>query len=410
MIQLLSFACLVAFGTAQLLPGFTTFRADQRNSGVLDLNGTKVGREQWTLQTNVLTGDMIDNSAVIGKNGDLFFAISKILFCVSKEGKVKWKHKSPGLFLQSTASLTEDALYILGSNYDWGSDRDNAIVMSINPSTGQVLWQHTLKYGGIYGSLNILQNGNIVAVFDGYHLVAFSPSGEELWDYKDLGDYNPNSSIEENTPAVADDGSIIYGAKDGVLRSVSSEGDLQWALQITPFHSFTSPSIGEDGNIYISVDEGTGYTYNASVYCVSAEGEVVWHYVALAEYAVRELTSSIYHNGNVYVIMDSYLYSLRDGEMMWRYHFYDPVAGSLTAWNVPVITRNNMMYVGAFFWMYGFDISGTEKATDPPPISFMYKAITYGASTLGWGPIPTVDTDGNVYFGTYSTMNALGGR
>ena len=163
---------------------------------------------------------------------------------------------TPGLFQQSTASLTDDALYILGSNFDWGRPRDDAIIFALSPSTGELLWQHNTKFRGMFGSLNVLHNGNIVAVFDGYHLVALSPSGEELWEYKDLGDYNIYGDNKENTPAVADDGSIIYGSKDGVLRSVSSEGKLQWALQITPFDSFRSPSIGDDGNIYISVDEG----------------------------------------------------------------------------------------------------------------------------------------------------------
>lgn len=398
--QLLSFLCLLSAVSAQLYPGFSSFRADQQNSGVSTFNGTTTGRELWDFDTYVYTGDMIDSTAAIGKNGDLFFTISNFLFCVSKSGERKWHYRAEGIFFQSTAAVTDDSLYIIGSNFDWGSATNRAIIYALSTS-GELLWKYVTNYPRMSGSVNMMADGTIIAVLGGYHVHAFSPKGDIIWEYDEHDTFDPNTFLDEMTPSILVDGSIVYGSKDGFLRSLSPDGTLKWKIAFTPFDTFTSPTVGADGNIYVTVGQGSA---GASVYSVTPEGALDWKFAAPgAEIG----TSPTYHNGNVYVIVDSFLYSLHRGEVMWVFHFHDSIVGDYAMWNAPIIAKNDILYVGGWWWMYGFDVSNTGKDAARKPV-MMFQSHTYATSTTGNGPAPSIDADGNLYFGVYSKLYAVG--
>ena len=79
-------------------------------------------------------------------------------------------------------------------------------------------------------------------------------------------------------------------------------------------------------------------------------------------------------------------------------------------WNTSVITNTDMLYVGALFYVYGFSIADTELSDMAPMFSWRYMTITYGATTLGNGPLLIVNSDSNLYVGAYNKFCAMGDR
>jgi outer membrane protein assembly factor BamB len=65
--------------------------------------------------------------------------------------------------------------------------------------------------------------------------------------------YTTNGPIT-SSPAIADDGSILFGSHDGKLYALARDGSLKWS-HTTGDIIFSSPAIGRDGAVYIGSDD-----------------------------------------------------------------------------------------------------------------------------------------------------------
>jgi outer membrane protein assembly factor BamB len=65
-----------------------------------------------------------------------------------------------------------------------------------------------------------------------------------------------------SSPAVADDGAVLFGSHDGRIYSVSHEGTLRWS-HLTGDIIFSSPAITKEGGIYIGSDDDHLYAIAA---------------------------------------------------------------------------------------------------------------------------------------------------
>jgi outer membrane protein assembly factor BamB len=94
--------------------------------------------------------------------------------------------------------------------------------------------------------------------------------GKKLWSYKLTGeDVDATGEYVEygNSPAITEDGTIIFGWFDGNVYAVK-EGELVWEFP-TEDRVVSSPSIAPDGTIYIGTDEGF-------MYAIKPNGVAAW--------------------------------------------------------------------------------------------------------------------------------------
>ncbi|HEY2900520.1 MAG TPA: PQQ-binding-like beta-propeller repeat protein [Polyangia bacterium] len=72
----------------------------------------------------------------------------------------------------------------------------------------------------------------------------------------------PTGGSITSSPAVADDGSVLFGSHDGRVYSVTHDGTLRWS-HLTGDIIFSSPAIGHDGGIFVGSDDDHLYAFPA---------------------------------------------------------------------------------------------------------------------------------------------------
>lgn len=156
-----------------------------------------------------------------------------------------------------------------------------------------------------------------------------------------------------STPVIAR-GSAIYGANDGVLRSVNADtGELQWELATDG--AIRSEPLLVDETLYVSSDDG-------SFYAVSLDGELLWstqigsgdrgdyffNYGSRAELA-RDILVVASGDGVVHAL------ELETGEPRWTFDTHGPVQTNIAI-------GDGLAYVSSDIGtVYGIDLATGEE-------------------------------------------------
>jgi len=391
---------------AQLYHDFSKYLMNSRNNAVsssacVDSKHPNIKRIFDTKQDS---GELI-NSMALGPNSTLYFTEFKTVYGISTTGDALWSYRTKGQFRLSTPAIDVDGIvYVAGTDYDYGDTFDHGFVFAIDQS-GELLWQYKVKESFYDASVNIAADGSIVVQSGGRYLYSLSKNGELIWMYDLAPGYKLQGSMEKitMTPSIASDGTIIAGSARGVLHALTAKGELLWTYEVTPFFSFNAPVIDSEGDIYVTVDGGTGYDYFASVYCLSLSGELKWSLDLTTvndEYQqIMDITAPVVHEGNVYFGVDEYLYSVSNGKLNWKWRNMDRAYGSLKMWNTPTISsKSNMIYFGGFFYVYGFPLTAQEPMT----WAFRARMDTYSMNLS-----PTVGNDGVLYVADYHKVYRL---
>ncbi len=204
---------------------------------VIGADGTiYIGRKAFTpsgdLKWDVpLAGSNVPQ--VLAADGTIYSA-GDGLRALDTEGNVLW-HAPLGNVKTDLAIGLDGAIYGV-------FDTD---LFAINPD-GSIRWQEG-PLNGLTGGASIGPDGTLY--FGPCDLIAFGPDGAILWQYP-MDCHWINSFA---TPAVARNGTLIWATTHN-LQSVWPDGSLRWHLGVGTQVGHTSPTIGEDGTIYI----GTG--------------------------------------------------------------------------------------------------------------------------------------------------------
>jgi outer membrane protein assembly factor BamB len=187
---------------------------------------------------------------------------------------------------------------------------------------------------------------------------------------------------------------------------------MKWMFDMTDW-VFSSPTIGNDGTIYVG-------SFNHYFYAINPNGTERWHF----ETGDSILSSAaIDNNGTIYFgSHDTYLYALYpNGSMEWRYKTGDSIKGSPSIGDdgtVYVCSWDNYLYAinpnGTLKWKFG-----TGDATDTSPAIAQDGTIYIGSydrkiysiapnGTKNWayqtsGPVPSspaIDKNGIIYCGS----------
>jgi outer membrane protein assembly factor BamB len=221
------------------------------------------------------------NGPAIGRDGSVYAAADfSALHSVSSSGSANWTSSAASGYYVNPAVATDGTIYA-------GGDK----LTAVNPN-GSVKWSYT---SGTFLSPAIGDNGTVFAgQINSSKLVALSPSGNLLWSRSDLdgapaiginGDvyvvpqsgvltavnptdgstrwtYRTGKTDYYNAEGVTIDvdGNLYLCNQDGMLMSLTSDGQLRWSLDLAPERSgyigTSAPVIGNDGTLYV----GGGYT------------------------------------------------------------------------------------------------------------------------------------------------------
>lgn len=169
-------------------------------------------------------------------------------------------------------------------------DKSNNIYFSCEEGTincidsdGLTKWQHPL-YSQVYSSPVIGKKAIYVTTASG-KLYALDFNGKEKWQFE-------INSPCYTTPAVNNKDAIFFGCDNATLYCVSQKGNLIWQYK-TGDEISGSPVIDKEGNVYIASD---------AVYSFNQKGKLKWLYQPSDEDEIYFFASPVIgDDGNIYI-------------------------------------------------------------------------------------------------------------
>jgi len=193
------------------------------------------GTEYW----NYPTGNTYCDPA-IGHDGSIYIGSTNTYFyALFPNGTLKWKYKT-GDEIHSHPSIGEDGTIYFGSNDEY--------FYALFPN-GTLKWKYKIN-GNLYASAAIGNDGTIYC--PDHDLYAFNSDGTVKWIF----DFGDTLGVTHSSPTISNEG-IIYigvatqGVQGGYIFSINPDGTERWSKKIADYTLASSPSIGEDGTVYI---------------------------------------------------------------------------------------------------------------------------------------------------------------
>jgi outer membrane protein assembly factor BamB len=211
----------------------------------------------------------------------------------------------------------------------------------------------------------VADDGTVYFGANDRYLYALNKDGTRRWRLAAGG------SIR-SSPAVGEDGTIYVGADDDYLYAVNPDGTLRWRIRAGG-DVRSSPAIADDGTIYFGSEDD-------ALYAVNPDGTLKWHFAAGG--GVRS-SPAVGLDGTVYFgADDDVLYALNpDSTVRWQLETGGNVRSS------PAIGDDGTIYVGTDDqYLYAVNPDGTVR----------WRFFTDGDIESS----PVVGPDGTVYFGS----------
>lgn len=213
------------------------------------------GTRKWKFDPQ-RSGSKCGASPVVGKDNTVYAILGdNVLYAVKPDGTLKWELYLENFDEHSYCSPSlddEDVIYFGTENGDGG------YAYAVYP-TGIVKWRITV--GGlrpVRASPVIGPDGTAyIATKAASHrqpaeILAVSPSGTIQWRYTvESVHFTPDDVY--STPAVGADGLLYFGAETGFIYALNPDGTLNWKYDFHCGLNWSSPTIIEDGTLYIGI-------------------------------------------------------------------------------------------------------------------------------------------------------------
>jgi outer membrane protein assembly factor BamB len=204
-----------------------------------------------TLKWIYPTGDYIYSDPAIGDDGTIYIGSDdNYFYAINPNGTLKWRYKT-GHHIKAPPSIGDDGTIYIPS-YD-----DYLYAFNLN---GTLKWK--CKDAGAATNPSIGDDGTIyLSDYKKFHSVY--PNGTKKWTINLGGERH----IDASSCAISADGTIYVGTNigesaGGEIVAINDNGTERWRKKIANWWVESSPSIGEDGTIYIgSQSEGRGYLH-----------------------------------------------------------------------------------------------------------------------------------------------------
>jgi len=130
--------------------------------------------------------------------------------------------------------------------------RHSGATALLGPTTGRIRWQRRLE-GPVTPGPAVGADGTIYAASNGGVLHALDPrTGADRWAFDGGGAYGSDLST---TPAVLDDGLVVWPGPGGVVHGIDEAGRPRWQWPLAGFA--LSPAVQADGSIVVADMKGT---------------------------------------------------------------------------------------------------------------------------------------------------------
>src|SRR5579883_1057931 len=225
------------------------------------------------------------------------------------------------------------------------------------------------------------QNGNVYATISGNinyldatggKLVCVTSNGVERWAYKIPSDI-------KSSPALGDDGTIYFGARDRKLYAISDHGKLRWSFPTGNWVD-ASPAIGTNGVVYCG-------SWDQKFYALNPDGTKKWEF---ATGGPIDSSAAIAEDGTIYFgSHDKNFYALNpDGTKKWVFTTGGAVISS------PALNCDGVIYFTSVDGkLYALNPDGTKK----------WEKWTGGIHESS----PVLDAEGNLYLGISDVFQAF---
>jgi outer membrane protein assembly factor BamB len=192
-----------------------------------------------TVKWHYDTGYWIVSDPAIGDDGTVYIGSGdSYLYAMNPNGTLKWRFKTEDR-IKSHPSIADDGIIYFDS-YD-------GKLYALNPN-GTLKWTHS--GGCACASASIDEDG--IIYIGGYHLTAIYPNGTRKWRFT----FGTKLNSHHSSPAISSEGTIYIGVSKegsagGYIYSFNNDGTEQWYKKIANVGVTSSPSIGENGIVYI---------------------------------------------------------------------------------------------------------------------------------------------------------------
>jgi outer membrane protein assembly factor BamB len=192
-------------------------------------------------------------SPSIGPDGAIYVLIGEDrLFAIEPSGSTRW---TLALDHEDEMSFSAPAVGADGAVYFGVEQNPNSFVYAVN-ADGTRRWKVSVPGGGfVRASPAIGADGTVYVAtrsgVGGARLVALAPDdGVVRWDFV-VAQVHVTPDDVYSTPSVGADGLVYFGAETGWIYAVRPDGLLDWSYDLKCGIDWSSPTIADDGTIYI---------------------------------------------------------------------------------------------------------------------------------------------------------------
>lgn len=285
--------------------------------------------------------------------------------------------------------LIPQTVFSQPANSPWPLDRHDAKNSGYSsyagPSSGKLKWQYLLPSGVVNASPIIGPDGTVY-ISNGGYLFAINSDGSQKWQFDPKG-----GGMGDCSPALAADGTVYIPSASSSFYAINSDGTLKWTYHAENSFNYSSPTIGQDGTIYVGC--------NLDLLAISPGGSLLWKY-RVGDSIMS--TPAISKDGTIYVRSGTkYLCAVNsDGSLKWKLNLGSATFGGGLS---PVIAADGTIYTSGIApftrsddsvvdvdSLYAINPDGTTK--------WIFNSISPAEIGQG-GFVPALDSSGNICLG-----------
>jgi len=250
------------------------------------------------------------------------------------------------------------------------------------PQTNELKWKLRLSTTGDMSSPSVDLYGTIYIAggWGSSKLYAVKPNGTLDWvfdaDSPPSGDMEPHNYFFAS-PTISEDGTIYIGSLNHIFYAFWPDGAIKWRFT-TSGKIYSSATISSNGMVYIG-------SWDGNLYAIGPNGAQVWCYDIGRNISA---TPAIGQDGTIYVGSDR-LYAINpDGTLKWVVDYSSGTSGQATS---PAIDSDGTIYTSSGDDFAAVNCDGTVK-------------WIYNFDSQDQGPIfssPAIAADGTIYVGTF---------
>jgi len=208
------------------------------NGGVLHALDLRTGRDRWRFDGGGTYGSDLSTVPAIMPDGTVLWPGPRsTLYALDPDGGLLWREQLPGQPL--SPAVAPDGAIVVG-------DASGAVTQLRLDARGRPRRTWRVDAGDTSYAGPAVRGDTVYTTVDDA-LVAIR-AGRVLWRVR-------AGAISEVSPAVTPDGTIVFGANDGVQYGVAPNGTLRWRHR-TGALTYSSPAATRDGLVYFGDHHG----------------------------------------------------------------------------------------------------------------------------------------------------------